>query len=122
MLEGLGREVTEETGLRVLEWAHKSYEVRAIAPGLGWRLRVEVHLAEHVEGELHVDDPDGIVEHAEWSDVPAVGDRMAATAPWVGEPLLAWLQDRGPEIGTFLYAVTGEDRESMTVERVERLP
>ena len=54
----------EETGLLVAEWEGPLYEVRAVAEGLGWSLRCEVHRALAFEGALHVDDPDGIVVDA----------------------------------------------------------
>ena len=74
LLDGLTREVEEETGLRVTEWAGPVYEVRCEAPDLGWRLRVEAHVAVAYEGELHVDDPDGIVVDARFVDVDTCGD------------------------------------------------
>src|SRR6267154_1530725 len=51
LLAALTREVNEETGLVVTEWAGPVYEVIAEAPDLGWRLRCEVHLALEYEGE-----------------------------------------------------------------------
>ncbi len=64
LLAGLAREVEEETGLVVTEWAGPVYEVLIVAPEMGWRLRVEAHLAVAFEGELTVADPDGIVVDA----------------------------------------------------------
>ena len=61
---GLAREVLEETGLRVTEWEGPLYEVRAIAHELGWVMRCEVHRALAYEGDVVVDDPDGIVVEA----------------------------------------------------------
>ena len=121
MLEGLAREVNEETGLTILEWDRKSYEVMARAPGLGWHLRVEVHLVARFEGDLVIDDPDGIVEHAEWAAPPTVGERMAGTSQWVREPLLAWLGDRAKDFEPFCYEVEGDRQETIAVERVDRL-
>ena len=69
LLAGLTREVEEETGLVVREWSGPLYEVRALAPDMGWRMRCEVHLAVAFEGDLRVDDPDGIVVEAAF--VPA---------------------------------------------------
>src|SRR3954469_24067179 len=43
VVDGLTREVAEETGIRVTEWIGPVYEVEAVAEGLGWSLRVEVH-------------------------------------------------------------------------------
>ncbi len=50
VLDGLTREVREETGLEVVTWDGPVYEIVAEAPGLGWRLRVEVHRAVEVRG------------------------------------------------------------------------
>src|ERR1051325_5633258 len=61
LLAGLSREVEGETGLLAPEWLAPLDDARAHAPDMGWRMRCEVHLAVAFEGELRVDDPDGIV-------------------------------------------------------------
>jgi 8-oxo-dGTP diphosphatase len=94
LIEGLTREVEEETGLRVTEWAGPVYEVRCEAPDMGWRLHVEAHVAVSYEGELRVDDPDGIVVDARFVDVDACGEMVAGGHPWVCEPLGEWLAER----------------------------
>ncbi|HEX7167060.1 MAG TPA: NUDIX hydrolase, partial [Acidimicrobiales bacterium] len=43
VIDGLTREVWEETGITVTGWEGPVYEVEAEANDLGWRLRVEVH-------------------------------------------------------------------------------
>ncbi len=68
LLKGLAREVEEETGLVVTEWIGPVYEVRIVAPQMGWRLRVEAHRAVAFTGELTLADPDGIVVDARWVD------------------------------------------------------
>src|SRR3954454_2526645 len=60
VVDGLTREVQEETGIHVAAWEGPVWEVEADAPDMGWQLRVEVHRALDFEGELRVDDPDGI--------------------------------------------------------------
>ena len=87
LLAGLTREVEEETGLRVREWSGPLYEVRAHAPDMGWRMRCEVHLAVAFEGEVLVDDPDGIVVEAAFVPPTECAALLASCAPWVGEPL-----------------------------------
>jgi 8-oxo-dGTP diphosphatase len=121
LLGGLTREVEEETGLRVTAWAGPVYEVRCEAPDLGWRLRVEAHLALAFEGELHVDDPDGIVVDAAFVDPTACGEHLAACPRWVREPLTAWLGERwDPAEGRpFGFHVAGGDPATA---RVTRLP
>ena len=97
LLAGLAREVEEETGLVVAEWEGPLYEVRAVAEGLGWSLRCEVHRALAFEGALHVDDPDGIVVDAAFTGPTEWGDLLDACSAWVREPLLDWLEQRwGP--------------------------
>src|SRR3954471_12324997 len=101
LLAGLTREVEEETGLRVSAWSGPLYEVHAYAPDMGWRMRCEVHLAVAFEGEVLVDDPDGIVVEAAFVPMHECDDRLALCPPWVREPLGAWLRDRWkPGTGT----------------------
>ena len=91
ILHGLTREVEEETGLRVLAWEGPLYEVRAVATELGWSMRCEVHRATAFEGELRVDDPDGIVIEAGFFPVERAGEMLAECTTWVREPLAEWL-------------------------------
>jgi 8-oxo-dGTP pyrophosphatase MutT (NUDIX family) len=119
LLAGLAREVEEETGFRVTRWEGPLYEVRAKAPGLGWSLRCEVYRALGVEGELHVDDPDGIVVDAVFARPHEWAELLGSCARWVREPLLAWLEERwGPqEHRAFVYDVLGSQRDEIRVER-----
>lgn len=94
LLEGLTREVHEETGLRVTGWEGPLYEVRCLAPDMGWRLRVEVHLAHAFEGGLRIDDPDGIVVDARFVDLDTCSELVDGGHPWVSEPLAEWLTER----------------------------
>ena len=118
LLDGLTREVEEETGLRVTEWAGPVYEVHCEAPELGWRLRVEAHLAVAYEGELHVDDPDGIVVDARFVDPATCGSMVAGGHPWVCEPLGEWLEERWEDERPFGYRVDGDDMKTVTVTRL----
>jgi len=119
VLAGLTREVAEETGLVVQEWRGPLYEVRAHAPDMGWRMRCEVHLAVGFEGELRVDDPDGIVVEACFVPPHECDARLLSCAPWVREPLVEWLRDRWEPAAArgFDYEVSGTTRESMRVVR-----
>lgn len=122
LLSGLTREVAEETGLSVLRWATEPlYEIEAEAPGLGWRLRVEVHLAVEVQGSLRTGaDPDGIVVDA---DVVAVDDcesRLCDAHPWVREPLLEWVAQRWSATRSFRYLIEGTDPARLEIARDDR--
>jgi 8-oxo-dGTP diphosphatase len=119
LLDGLTREVYEETGLRVTAWEGPLYEVHAVARDMDWRLRVEVHRAVEFDGELRVADPDGIVVEAQFIETPDCLDRLADGAPWVREPLVEWLTERwGPDAARgYAYDVRGHRREELSVER-----
>jgi 8-oxo-dGTP diphosphatase len=117
LLAGLTREVEEETGVVVREWRGPVYEVEVVAPGLGWHLRVEAHLAVDFAGAVRVDDPDGIVVDAAFVDPMACDDHLAGCHPWVGEPLRAWLDERWDEPRTFRYTIEGDDMARVVVTR-----
>ena len=119
LLAGLTREVQEETGLEVARWSGPVYEVVAVAPDMGWRMRCEVHLAVAFRGELRVADPDGIVVEAAFVPTGECVERLAGCAQWVREPLCAWLHDRWepPARRRFAYEVRGTARDSLHVVR-----
>ena len=118
VLEGLTREVEEETGLRVTEWVGPLYEVRAEAPDMGWRLRVEVHLAVSYEGTVRVDDPDGIVVDARFVALDACATHLDGCHRWVREPLADWLGLRWADSRPYGYRVEGADPATVVVTRV----
>jgi 8-oxo-dGTP pyrophosphatase MutT (NUDIX family) len=117
VLDGLTREVLEETGIAVSAWEGPMYEVEAVAADMGWHLRVEVHRATAFTGELVVDDLDGIVVDAKWVDVDACEDHLDGCPLWVREPLAAWLGDRTAAPRSYRYRVDGTDRVTMAVVR-----
>jgi len=119
LIDGLAREVEEETGLRVIDWEGPVYEVRADAVDLGWSLRVEVHRALEFEGKLAVDDPDGIVVEAAFFTPERCRELLADVAPWVREPLAEWMSERwGIDARRgYQYQVHGTDRRSLDVRR-----
>jgi 8-oxo-dGTP diphosphatase len=121
LIEGLTREVEEETGLRVTEWAGPVYEVRCEAPDLGWRLRVEAHVAVTYEGELRVDDPDGIVVDAQFVDVGSCAGHLHGGHPWVCEPLSDWLAERWDhgESRPYGFLVAGAEPATVVVTRAD---
>jgi ADP-ribose pyrophosphatase YjhB (NUDIX family) len=115
VLQGLAREVTEETGLVVSAWDGLLYGIEVEAPDLGWHLRVEVHRAASVEGELLIDDPDGIVFDASYVALHECDQRLERSHPWVREPLSAWLGQRWLVARDFRYHVAGSDPSRLTV-------
>ena len=115
LIEGLTREVAEETGFVVTDWDGPIYEIVAHAPDLGWRLRVEAFRAESYTGELAVDDPDGIVVDACFTPTTACGEVLAVAPRWVREPLVGWLAERWDGSRTFAYRVDGTDPRTLEV-------
>ncbi len=118
LLAGLAREVQEETGLVVTDWTGPLYEIVAEAPGLGWRLRVEAWLALDFEGELHVDDPDGIVVDARFVCIDDCPVHLTGGHPWVTEPLSEWLAEHWEGKRTYGYKVDGNELRSLVVTRM----
>src|SRR3954454_22862421 len=117
VVAGLTREVEEETGIRVTQWIGPVYEVAAVAEGLGWSLRVEVHRAVAFTGDLVVDDPDGIVVDARFVAAGECAGHLEGCHPWVREPLGAWLAERWGEARSYRYRLDGERLGSITVVR-----
>jgi 8-oxo-dGTP diphosphatase len=118
LLGGLTREVEEETGLRVIEWAGPVYTISCEAPDLGWRLRVETHVAVAYEGEVRVDDPDGIVDEVRFFAPADLHDQLTDQYQWVREPLLEWFAERWDTSREYAYRVEGADALSVAVTRL----
>jgi 8-oxo-dGTP diphosphatase len=117
LLEGLTREVAEETGLIVSGWIGPAYEVVIEAPGLGWRLRVEAWRATGFTGEVRIDDPDGIVVDVRFVAPQACAPHLDGCPAWVREPLSEWLAGRWDGTRSFGFDIDGGDRASMIVTR-----
>jgi 8-oxo-dGTP diphosphatase len=115
VIEGLTREVEEETGLSVTAWDGPVWAVEAEAPDMGWSLRVEVHRAIGFAGDVAVDDPDGIVVDAAWVDVDGCGECLATSWIPAREPMMAWLGERWTEQRTYRYRVDGDPRSGAVV-------
>lgn len=118
VLEGLTREVVEETGLAVTAWVGPVYTVLAEATDMNWTLRVEVHLAVEYSGRIHIDDPDGIVQAADWVPKEQLDELLVGQQLWLREPLLGYVNDDLPEGGEFRYRIAGKDINALRVERV----
>ncbi|MDE0803125.1 MAG: NUDIX hydrolase [Acidimicrobiales bacterium] len=119
IIEGLTREVEEETGLRVAGWEGPLWTVRAEAPDMGWTLDVEVHRAMGFDGDITVDDPDGIVVDAAWLDLDGCRDCLGTSWIPAREPMLAWLGERWTDARSFRYRVEGQSRDGALVTRLD---
>jgi 8-oxo-dGTP diphosphatase len=118
VVDGLAREVLEETGLTVTRWSGMLYEIEAHAPDMGWVLRVEAWRAEAWEGEIQVADPDGIVEEARWVPAGECPGHLEGGSPWVAEPVGEWLASPWTGLRSFGYRIVGTERASLVVTRV----
>ena len=118
MLEALGREVQEETGIQVHLWEGPLYEITVDFTDLGWRLRVETHRAVDWNGEIVLEDPDGIVEHADFYYPDECEDRLVQSPRWVREPLMEWCRNRPHQKLTYRYQVTGTEIDGLAVTRL----
>ncbi len=117
-VEGLTREVEEETGFLVSSWTGPIYRVEVTAPDAGFFLAVEAHRADSFSGAMVIDDPDGIVISAEFVDIAAARARLGGASPWVVEPLLAHLDDGVDDGRLFEYRVEGARGEKRTITRL----
>jgi 8-oxo-dGTP diphosphatase len=117
VVEALTREVIEETGVRVTKWSEPRYSVVAVATGMGWHLTVEVFEALEWEGEIAIDDPDGIIEEALFVSAATAIEQLSSNARWVSEPITEWLNSPWDGHRQFGYELSGVDRSSMLVQR-----
>ena len=115
VLEGLTREVKEETGLVIDGWTGPVYTVSAQAHDMNWLLRVEVHLASEHDGAINIDDPDGIVIAAEWIPRTELTQLLAGQQLWLREPLLDYLEGKVHEGYEYRYRIDGVDLDDLRV-------
>jgi hypothetical protein len=94
------------------------YEVQAVAEGLGWTLRAEIHRAVRWRGELTVDDPDAIVVDARFVPLDCCDTYLAGCHPWVAEPLGAWLVERWDRCRSYRYRLDGDTPAALTVRKL----
>lgn len=114
--EGLAREVLEETGLVVVSFGERAYRVSVEAPDMDWSLEVEAWETVVAEGEIVLDDPDGIVEevrHASGADALSL---LVDSPPWVQIPVADWVGGAVRE--HYRFVVRGSTRASSRVERI----
>ena len=118
VLEGLTREVKEETGLVIDGWTGPVYTVSAEAHDMNWLLRVEVHLASEHDGAINIDDPDGIVIAAEWIPRTELTQLLAGQQLWLREPLLDYVEGKVQEGYEYRYQIDGVDLDDLRVQRL----
>lgn len=119
LVQGLTREVAEETGLIVGGWSAPVWTVDVEAIDLGWTLHVEVLPAVSFDGAIVIDDPDGIVVAVDWLDVASC--RTCLLTSWLParEPMLEWLAGRWDGTRRYRYSLAGGTRDTSEVTRLE---
>lgn len=117
VVDGLTREVQEETGLTVTAWSGPVWSVEAEAPDAGYLLRVQVYRALAFEGDILIDDPDGIVVDARF--VPLDDCRAQLASTWIPthEPLGEWLAERWDDTRAYRYQIAG-NRPDLRITRL----
>lgn len=106
LIDTAGREVEEETGLRVTEWEGLAYVVHRIFVQVKLQLAVYVFAARSFEGQLCLGDPDGVVVDTVWATREEIPKLMESNV--LSDPLLAWLD--GPRVTRFYeYRETSPD-------------
>jgi 8-oxo-dGTP diphosphatase len=117
VIDAISREVREETGLQVDDWEGCHYVVNVTAPDMGWELTVEAWLASSAGGDIIVNDPDGIVEQAEFVEFGEVAGLVETSPLWVRLPLLSWLDIGMQPMEAHHFRVFGADRDTARVEQ-----
>ena len=74
--DALAREVHEETGLRVVDPGALAFAAQVDDRREGWFATVWTWDVAHWEGELAVDDPDGLVLEAAWVPLAEATERL----------------------------------------------
>jgi len=122
VLEGLTREVLEETELSVSQWGPRLYDVSVAFIGRDFALRAEVFEAQQWTGTLNVDDPDGVVIDAGFLQGDAFESCLDLAPRWVAEPVRSWLADPTSVGRSWRYEATSEgqgDQRSMAVRLLD---
>jgi ADP-ribose pyrophosphatase YjhB (NUDIX family) len=118
-IDGLTREVFEETGLRVTQWSAPTYTVETIAADMGWHLTVFVYQALEWTGDVTIGaDPDGIVVGARFVAPHECGALLHNAGRWVSEPVMDWVGEPWSDLRAYKYHLHGRDRDSLHVERM----
>jgi 8-oxo-dGTP diphosphatase len=118
VLDGLTREVAEETGLTVTRWEGPVYRLEAEALDAGWHMRVEVHRAIEFSGRLSIEDPDGIVVDARFVPTDECSAVLSTSWQLIHEPMGEWVADRWDGEREYRYRVEGDVRATMSITRL----
>lgn len=115
LLQGLVREVQEETGLTITEVGELVYVARLNDPVSGNQATTRVFEIAEWQGELAPADPDRLVDRAAFFPVAEAMAHLRRI-PWrvMREPVLAYLNETMPSGTVWLYRQQGEEEQLIT--------
>ena len=118
ILDGIAREVAEETSLVVCGWDALQYSVVVDAPDMGWKMSVQCWRPLVVSGVCALNDPDRIVEQARSTPFHEVADLLREAPLWIKIPVTSWIDGGCQPTSAFSFVLRGADRATAVVERV----
>jgi len=116
--EAMRRELSQETGLQLLELGSLIYAVQAKEYATGYRTTSFIFEASRWQGEIAPGDPDNYILEACFMPLESAIEALSAL-PWqvMREPILAYLQG-DTRIGTFWLYRSQPDGQANLVERL----
>jgi 8-oxo-dGTP diphosphatase len=109
LLDGLFREVYEETGVQIRQLGELVYTARLDNAVHGYQSHTRVFAVQEWEGRVLPADPDQLILDVAFLPIAAALERLAAI-PWrvMREPLLAYLEGRTSAGCVWLYHQEGD--------------
>src|SRR3990172_80042 len=117
--DALQREISQETGLQLLELGPLIYAVQAKEYETGHRTTSFIFEASRWQGEVAPHDPDDLILEARFMPVDSAIEALSFL-PWqvMREPILAYLQGSS-KLGTFWLYRSHRDGQANLVERLQ---
>lgn len=110
LLDGLFREVYEETGVQIRQLGELAYTARLDNAAHGYQSHTRVFAVQEWEGRVLPADPDQLILDVAFFPLTAALERLA-DIPWriMREPLLAYLKGRTSAGSVWLYNQDGNE-------------
>jgi 8-oxo-dGTP diphosphatase len=111
LLDGLRREVREETGLHVTSVQQFVYCTQIVDPAHNRQTIAYLFLIDGWQGEFGAADPDGEILQVAWVPFAETVSRLEVGG-WRGmrEPLLSYLTGEAPVGSVWLYRLSGDEQ------------
>lgn len=109
LLDGLYREVREETGIQITQVGELVYTARLDNPAHGYQSHARVFTVQAWQGRVLPADPDQLILDVAFFPIATALERLAAI-PWLvmREPLLAYLHGSAGAGSVWLYNQDGD--------------